>query len=110
MVFVDFTVNKRFEIGNKAVEKLEEISKELDNFDSLAKKTTQKRNNILRKLRNLFHEGTPKAEYSAVVASYLLHDDDYEIIKNLLLKNGLWDDEFIALEELLKFCALDVIA
>lgn len=103
-------VSKRFEIGNKAVEQLEEISKELDEFDNLSKKTTQKRNNIIRKLRNLFHEGTPKAEYSAVVASYLLHDDDYDIIKNLLLKNGLWDNEFITLEQQLKFCALDVIS
>lgn len=103
-------VNKRFEIGNYAVERLEEISKDLEEYDDSTSKTTVKKNKIIRKLRNLFHEGTPKAEYSSVVASYILHDNDYEIIKNLLIKNDLWDDEFKELEQQLKFCALDVIS
>lgn len=103
-------VKKRFEIGNDAVERLEDISKDLEEYDRSVNKTTYKKNQIIRKLRNLLHEGTPKAEYSAVVASYLLHDNDYEIIKNLLIKNDLWDDEFKQLEQQLKFCALDVIS
>ena len=103
-------VKKRFEIGNDAVERLEDISKDLEEYDGSINKTTYKKNQIIRKLRNLLHEGTPKAEYSAVVASYLLHDNDYNIIKNLLIKNDLWDDEFKELEQQLKFCALDVIS
>lgn len=101
---------KRTKIACKAIELLEEISSDLQEFDNLTVKTTQKRNKIVSRLRNLFTEGTPKAEYSAVVASYILHDNDYEIIKNLLIKNDLWDDEFKELEQQLKFCALDVIS
>ncbi|MCP1385734.1 hypothetical protein [Runella salmonicolor] len=101
-------VNKRFEIGDKAVERLEEISKKLQEYDQSFSKSTPKQNSIVRQLRNLFHEGTPKAEYSAVVASYLLNDDDFQIIKDLMQKNNLWDEEFESLEKQLKFSALDV--
>ncbi|RYU94666.1 HNH endonuclease [Emticicia agri] len=103
-------VDKRYEIGNEAVETLEDISQELQEYDRLEVKTTRKRNNILRKLRNLFYEGTPEAEYSAVVASYLLNDDDYIIIREILVKYSLWDEEFEKLEKQLEFCALDVIS
>lgn len=103
-------VDKRYEIGNEAVERLEDISRDLREYFISGIHSTIKRNNLIRKLRNLFHEGTPKAEYSAVVASYLLHDNDYDIIKELLVNNGLWDEEFEKLEEQLKFCALDVIS
>jgi uncharacterized protein (TIGR02646 family) len=101
-------VNKRYEIGVQAVERLEEISDKIRKYDHEATKSVQSRNNIIRQLRNLFHEGTPKAEYSSVVASYLLNDDDFKIIKDLMLKHGLWDAEFESLEKQLKYCALEV--
>lgn len=100
--------NKRFQIGDKAIERLEKISGEIQKYDHEGAKSVQSRNNIVRQLRNLFHEGTPKAEYSSVVASYLLNDDDFKIIKDLMLKHGLWDAEFESLEEQLKYCALEV--
>ena len=101
-------VNKRFKIGNKAVERLEEISEKIQEYDQTPLKTTPKRNSIIRELRNLFHEGTPKSEYSSVVSSYLLNDDNFKIIKDLMQKNALWDDEFESLETQMRFCALDV--
>lgn len=103
-------VIKRFEIGNDAVERLEKLCKRLQSFDISFLKTTEEKNEIIIELANLFYEGTPKAEYSSVVASHLLHWKEYEIIKNLLIKNDLWDDEFKELEQQLKFCALDVIS
>lgn len=101
-------VNKRFEIGVKAIERLEEISANLKEYDQSLSKATVKRNKIIQQLRNLFHEGTPKAEYSAVVASYLLNDNDFQIIKGLMEKNNLWDEEFKLLETQLQFCSLEV--
>lgn len=101
-------VDTRFKIGDKAIERLEEISVTLKEYDQSFSKSISKRNSIVRQLRNLFHEGTPKAEYSAVVASYLLNDDDFQIIKGLMLKNNLWDEEFESLESQLQFCALEV--
>ena len=101
---------KRTQVACKAIELLEDISEDLQDYNNLTTKTTLKRNKIISRLRNLFTEGTPKAEYSGLVASYILHDSNYEIIKNLLIKNDLWDDEFKELEQQLKFCALDVIS
>ena len=101
-------VNKRFEIGDKAVEQLEDISTKIKEYDQSPLKSISKRNSIIRQLRNLFHEGTPKAAYSSVVASYLLNDNDFQVIKDLMLKNSLWDEEFEILERELRFCALEV--
>lgn len=101
-------VNKRFEIADKAVERLEEISRKIKEYNQNPSKSIPARNSIISQLRNLFHEGTPKAEYSSVVASYLLHDDDFQIIKDLMLKYSLWDNEFEVLERELQFCALEV--
>lgn len=101
-------VNKRYKIGDEAIETLEEIRDTLKEYDSSHSKTIPKRNNIVRRLRNLFYAGTPRAEYSSVVASYLLHDDDFIVIKQLMQKNALWDDEFESLEMQMRFCALDV--
>lgn len=101
-------VNKRFEIGDKAVERLEEISTKIKEYDQSPLKSIPKRNSIIRQLRNLFYEGTPNAEYSSVVASYLLNDDDFQIIKDLMQKNSLWGGEFETLENQMLFCALEV--
>ncbi|MDF7816563.1 hypothetical protein P1X15_03115 [Runella sp. MFBS21] len=101
-------VNKRYEIGDKAIERLEEIRDKMVSYDQEVVKSTHSRNTIIRQLRNLFVEGTPKAEYSCVVASYLLHDDDFQVIKDWMLKYNLWDAEFESLEEQLQYCALEV--
>ncbi|AYQ34224.1 hypothetical protein [Runella sp. SP2] len=99
---------KRSDIGMKAVEILEEIRNRLKEYDTSFSKTTLARNTIVRQLRNLFHAGIPNAEYSAVVASYLLHDDDFIVVKHLMQKNALWDSAFELLETQMRFCALDV--
>lgn len=99
---------KRSKIAYKAVEILEKICNDLKEYDQSPSKSIPNRNSIIRQLRNLFHEGTPKAEYSSIVASYLLNDDDFQVIKGLMQKNSLWDDEFEILENELRFCALEV--
>lgn len=103
-------VDKRYKIGNKAIEMLENISRELREYFTSGKTSVSKINDIITQLTNLFHQGTPKEEYSAIVASYILHDDNYNLIKELLLENNLWDEEFEELEKQLNFCALDVIS
>jgi hypothetical protein len=99
-------VKKRFEIAAKAVEKLEEIHEKLQTYQN--QPTVKGRNKIVSALRNLLIEGTPTAEYSAVVASYLLHDDDFQSVKTLMQQMSLWDVAFEELETQLRFCALDV--
>lgn len=101
-------VNKRYEIGIKAVEELEEIREKLLDYGTNTQRSVSKQNKIVSALRNLFLQGTPKAEYSAVVASYLLNDDDFKKVKTLMQEFDLWDEEFDELEKQLRFCALEV--
>ncbi|RDB06958.1 hypothetical protein [Runella aurantiaca] len=101
-------LTKRFEIGELAKSKLKDVRRFLEHFISDNERSIFSQDEIMCKLINLLHEGTPKAEYSAVVASYLLNDDDFQIIKDLMRKNNLWDEEFESLEKQLKFCALNV--
>ncbi len=58
-------------------------------------------------LINLLKLGTRKEAYSATVATTILNDPHYLAIKNVLQANKLWTNEIEALEEELKFCALD---
>ncbi len=98
-------VKKRFAIGVELIEQLEnllELSTEYDNGNS---SSTRRRNRIIETLKNLMREGTRQYEFSATAATVILHEESYAKIKQLFIKNQLWDDELIDLETEVQFCA-----
>ena len=52
-------------------------------------------------------EGTEKYIYSATVATTILNEERYYEVREVLVRNGLWDDSFEHLEEQVRYCALD---
>jgi hypothetical protein len=101
-------VNVRFDIGERTIKDLEDVLENASDFDNGLKTTTVHRNKMVRKMRELMSSGTPKAAYSATVATVLLNEDEYGQIKQIFQKHNLWTADFDILEAELKYCALDM--
>jgi hypothetical protein len=89
------------ENNNEKLIDLLEKSQEYINNSSNSKK-----NRIIDTLKRLMLEGTEKYEYSATAATTILSDDNYQEIKQLFITQQLWNDDFIALEQQVNYCAL----
>jgi len=94
----------RAKIGNKLIEQLENLQDELSNYKTDF--TPIKQRKTCRVLRYLMQLATPEEEYSATMATILLNDESYKIIKSYLINQGLWDKVFEELEEEIEFCQL----
>jgi len=57
-------------------------------------------------MKRLLDQGNRKKEYSALVSTTILIDENYIEIENLLKEKTLWDNEFEDLKNELEFCAL----
>jgi 5-methylcytosine-specific restriction endonuclease McrA len=101
-------VNKRFEIGVRLCDELENLLELTIDYDNRTNFSTKRRNRIVGQLTNLMTEGTRQSEFSATAATVILHENSYSKIKQLFIKNNLWNDEFIELEKEVEFCALDI--
>lgn len=97
-------VNKRFEIGSKLSEFLEDLYEQAEIYSK--EKNNRLKNKITTKLRNLMLEGTSEYEFSALTANIILSSEFYLDIKNIFIKESLWDNEFQVLENKVVFCAL----
>lgn len=97
-------VTKRFEVGNKISEELDDLIESTNHY--LSEPSTRKRNRIVRNLEKIMLQGTKESEYSATAATVILTDTNYTDIKQLFIDNALWDDEFIQLEQQVSYCAL----
>lgn len=91
----DKLVKARFEIGNKVLEKLEELSDQVQ--ENISGISSVKRKYI-NKVKALLREGQADQEYSVVVSTIILEDDKYFFIKKIFIENDLWDEEFKKLE------------
>ncbi|HRI62070.1 MAG TPA: hypothetical protein PK228_20160 [Saprospiraceae bacterium] len=89
---------KRWEIGSKTVEELNELEERVRDFLA-GNHTLQKRRNMVSKLRGIMEQGQPNKEYSATVATEILREDSYHFAKTELSKLGLWDADFQHLED-----------
>lgn len=78
------------------------------NFELLKSADTPvKKAHRISALKSIFESCGPHAEYSAVIATYLLYEwPDYGKIRKYLVDNGYWDDEFDRLISILKSIAL----
>ena len=99
-------INRRFEIGNEAQDKLEDLHNTLGQDIIAIRDVPRTRNRFMGKLKRLFKEGSRKEEYAATVSTVLLQSPHFDIIKHTLTANGLWDEELVNLEDELRFCAL----
>jgi 5-methylcytosine-specific restriction endonuclease McrA len=104
---VDRLVLPRQRIGNR-------VKDELDNLEDwmveyVKNPDVKKRNKIISKLKGVMREGQTDSEYSATVATVIVHDESYHLIKDFLTKNGWWDDECQALENVIFDIAFDIL-
>lgn len=92
---------KRFEIGSKVKEELDELEERVRDFIEGRRLPLHQRK-IISKLRGIMVQGQPNQEYAATISSEILREDSYHFAKAELEKLGLWDEEFQQLEEGLK--------
>ena len=59
-----------------------------------------------KRLFRLMRECGRTAAYSATKATLILTSSDYSSLKQLLIDDGRWDDDFVKAEAELEFCAL----
>lgn len=97
----DHFVYPRFKIANDIIERLEDFKEHLYEIQD-----NSKRHKYISKFKRLLQLGNRKEEYSALVASTILSDDNYIEITVVLQSNKFWDEEFKALSEELEFCSL----
>lgn len=95
----DGLVNPRYRIGNAVQEKIEEIYDRVAQFDEGTNISTNNRNKIINGVKDILREAQPSEEYSALVATIILNDENYFNLKSIMSKNGLWDSEIERLED-----------
>lgn len=88
---------KRFKIGAKLKEELDELEEHVQDFLETTG-TPRKQRRIISKLRGIMEQGQPTEEYAATVATEILREPSYHFAKTELTKLGLWDEEFQRLE------------
>ncbi|OQP62764.1 hypothetical protein A3860_25960 [Niastella vici] len=99
-------VGKRFKIGMKVIEIIEEIRLNLEPLciDVFSNELQIKR--LLNSYKNLLAEAKREEEYSATISTIILSDDNNNILLNILAENDLLDDELEAFYHELEYCSL----
>ena len=88
----------RFRVGEAVLQQLDELADKLSRFSPSAG-SVRHQNRILSQLINLMNEGQPTEEYSATVATAIVHSERYAFVAQELRKHRLWSDELAALDE-----------
>lgn len=97
----------RFQLGLSVTKNLNDLTKEIANyFENKIDLTAIQEAIICRKLTEIMQFGTANKKYSAVIATVILTNSDYQKIKQFFESNNLWNDEFTELEQQVEFCAL----
>jgi uncharacterized protein (TIGR02646 family) len=99
-------VDKRFELGEAIAEELIKLLELTIDYENGKSKHTRRKNIISNSLLNLLQEGQATSDYSALAATVILQNPNYQKIKQLFIKSGLWNDEFNNLEKQLVKSAL----
>lgn len=86
----DRLVRVRFEVGEMVASSLEDIRNLLEGYVA-GDNSVRRRNRIINGVRNLLLEAQPTAQFSAVSATVLLGDANYQWIKSKLIELGMWE-------------------
>jgi len=91
-------VNPRLDIFNGITNELADRKIDFDTFQDILIP--------IGRIKRLMQTGNRKKEYSALVSTIILSDDNYIAIEKLLIEKNLWDAELEALKSELNFCSL----
>ncbi|MDQ6469075.1 HNH endonuclease [Flavobacterium sp. LHD-80] len=99
-------VNKRFEIGIKIIELIEDIYLSITDLAKDIKNNHHNITRIINKYKSLLKEADRKEEYAATISTTILMDSHNTSIIDILKSNDLWDDELENLLVEINFCSL----
>ena len=100
-------VQKRFEIGVKMIEELDELEVLAHKIFGQPSFTLREQRKVISSLRRKMEMGLPTEIYSATIANCILTEPSYSVVKNLLSQQGFWDSDFQGLEDELRLIAFD---
>ncbi len=92
-------VEARFKICNAIIDKLCQIDELLQDYTNETNTSTRRKNRIVNGVRDILKSSQPTEEYSAIVATTVINDDNYKHIKVELINLNLWDSELDNLEK-----------
>lgn len=102
-------VKKRFEIGDKIQHDLVELREWFEQYFAGVDNSAIRLRNKITSFKAVLNESKPEFEYSATVATVLLHDDNYLRVREILLARWKWDEELRTLDERIAQVAFDII-
>lgn len=97
----------RFKIGDKIQVKVNNIFDELSRLEPSNNIDVLDKNTFWETTRDLLALAQPTEEYSATVATVLVEDETYELVKNKLVEFEIWDDELEILDKCMREIALN---
>jgi len=99
-------VDKRFKIGIKIIENIEDIKQSIELNINELKTNFRLKNRYLQRIKNLLNEGTKENEYAATISTVILQSEDFVQLIRVLKLNLLCDSELDNLIYELKYCSL----
>jgi len=102
-------INDRIHLTNPRAELGFKIAENIGNLFELLKSasTPRKQNNTLSKIKSALEECGPTFEYSAVISTYILYEDEtFSELEQYLRDNNLWDSDFDTIKQTLSEIAM----
>lgn len=98
----------RHEIGDDLMKELEILHENAERYFTAGVEVLKTQSRILDKMSDLMKLATPSSQFSATVSTILTNDINYQKVKQLLIENEFWTEEFEALEQEVLYCKLDL--
>ncbi|PEA89155.1 HNH endonuclease [Bacillus thuringiensis] len=93
----------RVNVGNKAIDTIENLLRRAENIESKKDTSVENRNAVKNGALQLLKEAQKDAEYAATVSTMLFTTDDFFELKETMVRLNLWQDDhqelFIAAEK-----------
>ena len=102
---IDKLVIKRVKVGNELLEKMRKLSESVNDHREKQDKLIVD----ISELEDLLGLVQSDKNYSAIIASVLIHDENYQDVKKTLENGGYWNTELISLEAKAKDIAFDEV-
>lgn len=96
----------RFNIGDRVQVKVSKIYDDLSKLKSSDEISVLEKNDFWETVRDLLDLAQPTEEYSATVATILVEDENYELIKVKLIELEIWDNELEELDKCMRKIAM----
>lgn len=94
----DELVLPRVKIGEGIQDNIHDLMVRVNQYNEEIDKSIISKNRIVNCTKNLLKLGQPSNEYSATIATIIQTDKEFKIVKNLMKKNKIWDEELEELE------------